>query len=122
MIVRNLTAKLQEITVREMMGDGREYIIYLEPYSTTELERLIVVSKNINGILELGTPTIPVQIPVDEDETSGKVENPAGAEDEEEEEKEPEISTEKFICDICGGEFASARGLSSHKNKAHPEE
>lgn len=36
-------------------------------------------------------------------------------------EEKSEVNEEvtKFICDVCGGEFASSRGLTRHKSMAH---
>lgn len=119
MKVKNLLNVVQSITVKDVAGEYREYQLYIEPQATIEIERnlmivpsslsanVIIVDENVKESVK--TPTV---VEVKSVETP-KVEevNPAV--------EEPAV-TDKFICDTCGAEFASAKGLSSHKNKAHP--
>ena len=75
---------------------------------------------------EVKNPEDADETPAEDDsegETSNeedKVETPAETPAEEilEAPKKEEL-TDKFICEECGAEFASARGLASHKNKTH---
>lgn len=142
MIIKNLTSKLQELEVEEIIGTNRSYKVYLEPYGSTELEGVVLLHKeSLKGIIDIGVNAL-FSAPVDTKELSQipPVESPE--ESGEEEEEDPQLSEsldnesgeeeeegsqvpqneDKFICDVCGAEFASARGLTSHKNRAHTEE
>lgn len=138
MVIRNLTCKPQSLTVKEITGCHREYDINFQPQSAVELDRHLIVvhPEKYAGIFDLGVciieetrtvgatdavgdenPTeeiIKDEIPVDE---TVKEETPIVEFADAVEDKAPD----SFICDICGAEFASARGLASHKNKAHSE-
>lgn len=114
MKIKNLTSKLKELGVVEMVG-GRSYNIYLEPFSETELEGLLPADVN--------DPEISIESP---HRVEKKVEIPQieeiiveDSKEAQTEDIEQEIIPEKFICDECGAEYASARGLATHKNKSH---
>lgn len=61
------------------------------------------------------TTLVEDEIPEGDSEESD--EDSVGDSDEEDLGEEEESS--EFICDICGGEFASSRGLANHKSRAH---
>lgn len=119
MKVTNLTDKVQEILVKEYVGG--EYTIYLEPHGSTDVEGgYVVEDEGTKGIsVEKKTPVVP-QTPKEVPIESPKVipETPAEVEPEEEEE-ELGSTSDQYVCEECGAEFASARGLASHKSKAH---
>lgn len=118
MKIKNLTSEVLALRVIEF-GGSREYFIYLQGNSTTELEGCYLSKRNDLTKIEIEgtTPVVLQSIEVPE------IENPQSEEVAipEEEEKKPEVS-DKFICDICGEEFGSARGLNSHKNRAHSDQ
>lgn len=139
MKIKNLTSRTQKLVVREITGEKRVYDIYVTPYGTTDIERMTIREpKDLSGIFEVdGVVVTPaeVEIPVTKnptpeephgeimDETSD--EEPTGEPTPEEptQDTTPENTTSEdgvFVCDICKSEFASARGLASHKNRAHP--
>lgn len=65
----------------------------------------------------------PSENPEDPENSETENETPENTEDEESEEEGSEgLEDSKFICKVCGGEFASARGLSRHMNSAHANE
>lgn len=75
-----------------------------------------------NGHCEETTDVEDSETNEDEKELDTENENSEDTEEESTEET-PEGSEEsKFICNICNGEFASARGLSRHMNSAHANE
>lgn len=119
MIIKNPTPEIQEIVVREIVGTRSEYTFYINPYGSLDLEsNFLLVKEKTKGFIEVveetkNTVIPPVPTPVDEDLTA--------------EETDPTVPTEveivdKFICEKCGAEFASARGLTSHMNKLHAEQ
>lgn len=120
MIIKNPTPEIQEIVVREIVGTRSEYTFYINPYGSLDLDsNFLLVKEKTKGSIEVVEepkktviPPVPTPTPVDEDLTA--------------EETDPTVSTEveivdKFICEKCGAEFASARGLTSHMNKLHAE-
>lgn len=147
MKIYNKTNQIQELRVFDR-NTKIQYSVYICAKSSTELEcnistpdlpRLVEA-----GILEIlggspitDSPKVPEtseEISETEDsveETLEISEDGDVIETEESSEVVEEISetedgvneepkqSEKFICDICGGEFGSARGLSNHKKKAH---
>lgn len=128
MIVKNLTCKSQKLVVKEIIGDHTEYDMIFQPKSAVELDRLLTVvhPEKYSGVFEF--ETCSCHSVVETNEVAVEVKEPEVSTEEEpetvpdvEEVKEPEVAPDSFICDICGSEFASARGLANHKNKAHSE-
>lgn len=131
MVIRNLTSKVQSLRVEEYVG-GREFTIYVEGNSTTDIEGMfILANQKIQGIFEVegceSFHTIPEaveNIPNDVEETILPGDDEPTTSSGEEEVITPndvEESSESFICDVCGAEFASVRGLTTHKNRSHSE-
>lgn len=126
MIIKNLTSKLQPLKVKELAG-GREFTLYVEGHGEVEIERGYIPISISNKVFEiLNTTSAPIfdKEPEYQEiiEENKEVESDEIIIDEEEEKPVPKEVDDKFICDICGAEFASARGLNSHKNRAHSEE
>ena len=131
MVIKNLTNKQVSFSVKEITGDNKVSDHFIIPYGSTEIERVTLVNPNqYVDILEVdGTPitfddTISKLIPtIQFIEKEKQVEVIPEVEESQEVEITPEPAVaDTFKCDICGAEFASARGLSSHKNKAHSNE
>lgn len=131
MVIKNLTCKPQSLVVKEITGDHREYDMNFRPHSSVELDRHLTVvhPEKYAGIFDFGvcivkeeeTPIVDAtdteeETPVEEI-TTVEEETPIEEVTNVEEDKVPD----SFTCDVCGAEFASARGLASHKNKAHSE-
>lgn len=131
MVVKNLTDERQKIVVREITGENRKYDIYVEPKGFTEVDRLfsILNPESYVGILEIEGLSV---VTPSEEKIAPSVDSIIGVNEEPEESKEDEeqnevkedpeeekVAPDSFFCDICGAEFASARGLASHKNKVH---
>lgn len=117
MKIKNLTPDTQKLVVKEIVGEKREYDIYVSPHGVTDIERMTIKEpKDLSGIFEVEGVIIPIiekESPVIINEESNPLE-------EEESTGDAGVSTgETHICDICGAEFGSARGLASHKNRAH---
>lgn len=136
MLVRNLTSEQQKFIVKEIAGEHREYDLYLAPNGSTELENTFVLKGNYEGILEFEGcqchhEVAPVEKPAEEGDVVPPVDNPEippvdednkdGASAGDDGNGEKKSDPDSFICDICGAEFASARGLASHKNKVHAQ-
>ena len=134
MVIKNLTCETQKLVVKEIVGDHRTYDMSLQPHSSVELDRFLAVvnPEKYAGIFDFGDAKVEVK----KVEVLPKVEEPKREEVHEEEEVAPaeevvaetteetpkkDVAPDAFVCDICGAEFASARGLASHKNKAHAE-
>ena len=128
MIIKNLTSKVQSIKLEELVG-GREFTLYVEGHGVTDIVGAYIPNaEKYNGIFEIGCicPSVSTHdiSTIEEEVTEDKVEDDSNSEETEEEKKdiEPEVAEDKFICDICKAEFASARGLASHKNRVHSGE
>lgn len=146
MIIKNLTSDTQALTIKNLVGDKEEYVISLQGLGVTEvdnhyeilgLERLVVLG--ILKVVDIANPSsrhIKTKEPTQDEETPA-VENseepqqdstpeevttePVGEEPVGEEvAKTPTVVTDNFVCEVCKAEFASARGLTAHKNRAHP--
>lgn len=118
MLIKNLTDQVQELHVRELRGSDRVFSVYIQPQGVTDLDRLFVIvdKEKVGKVVEV----VGVPIPKDEPkEVEAPKEESRENEVPPEESPKPEILLDKFICDECGAEFASARGLNNHKNKAH---
>jgi len=126
MKIKNLTPNVQKMVVREIVGEKRLYDIYVVPFGTTDLDRMIIVEPNdITGIFEIEGAPVVQRVSAPTVETPPAVDNadPDATPDEptpDVEDTAP-LAGETFICDICGAEFGSARGLASHKNRSHNE-
>lgn len=130
MKIKNLTPEVQKLVVREITGEKRTYDMYVVPNGTTDIEKMAIIEpKDISGIFEIEGVIVPAPvIPHEEPEApEGEVVTPPelkiSVHDDENNTPtpvEPEAG-ESFICDICKAEFGSARGLASHKNRAHPD-
>lgn len=141
MRIKNLTSEIKSVTIIDFEGD-REFNITIEGNGETELVGAYV--KNIhefNGdIMIVGSPFVASPEPVVVEESPKIPETPTQPEtpqvdatqsedaddstDTEGESDTPdndEVVGDKFICDECGAECASARGLSLHKSRAHQE-
>ena len=136
MIIKNLTSEVLSLRVKELLADC-SYDLTIQAKGFTEIDRAMEIvqlssllrERKVEIVSGLVTPreiikevSIDVSDPVQpqEDEKADTVDEPQ--EDEKAdtvETSQPETST--YICDICGAEFASARGLSSHKKKTHEE-
>lgn len=122
MIVKNITNKVQSLSLYNIFEE-RSYIIYVAAGSSFELPTGSIIDTNILGdkfvkidenvITDVSEETVVkekieelvIDLPVEESEAST-----------------PEtVLSDKFICDICNAEFASARGLTAHKNRVHLE-
>lgn len=132
MIIRNLTSELQPIKIEELVG-GRELTLYVEGHGVTDITGAYIphienylgifeIEDNVSALFARSTENAENREALDNHEDNIE-------EDEHEEEnkediksKEPEVIEDKFICDICKAEFASARGLNSHKNRVHSGE
>lgn len=129
MIIKNLTSDTLKLTMQEMVGEHRNYDFYLSPNGFTEVDwhfRLLNLEKLVSlGVLECSDferkpEVISIEdiLPdMNEEDTQNSQEDDSDSEDQE----ESEVSTDKIICEICGAEFASTRGLTSHKSRAHAE-
>lgn len=117
MIVKNLTRDLQELQIFEFIGD-RMFTIYVEGNSSTELRDAYVPhTERYDGIFQfISGESFVVDTPSEE-----SVEDTIVEEEVQTEVEDIEVS-DSFICDICGAEFGSARGLNSHKNRSHSDD
>ena len=132
MIIRNLTSELQPIKLEELVG-GRELTLYVEGHGVTDITGAYIPHiENYLGIFEIEDNVSALFARSSEStENREELENHEESIEENEleeenkdgiESKEPEVIEDKFICDICKAEFASARGLNSHKNRVHSGE
>lgn len=128
MIIKNLTSKVQSIKLEELVG-GREFTLYVEGHGVTDVVGAYIPNaEKYNGIFEIECICHSVSThdisTIEEEVDNDKAEDDSNSEEPEEEkkDKESEVAEDKFICDICKAEFASARGLASHKNRVHSGE
>lgn len=134
MVLENLTKKVQEIVVHEIVGD-REYSLYIQPAGVIEIDKSLVVVglDSLKGkVEEYNSRRTPVHHvegesfkepleDVDTLDTDGDKES-EDEESVEEESGEPTTLPSAFICEICKAEFASERGLNSHMARTHNKE
>lgn len=82
---------------------------------------LIVLDSDPDSSVELApTEDSPVEIAKELSEPVEETSDTADSVPSAEATEEPVVLTATtFICDICGEEFGSARGLQSHKSRAH---
>lgn len=128
----NCTNQVQELRVIDR-ASHRYHSIYVMSHSMTEIPPHVVPQdlprKVAAGIFQVvdapaqGLTTVeevldepvmdpPAETSIAEDVTE---ETPVEGIPEESELSDTEVT--KFVCDICGGEFASARSLNMHKRK-----
>lgn len=124
MILKNLTSTLKEFEVRDITS-SQIFKCYLQPHGTVEIERMILVNPDaLEGIEIVGqiirAPRTPVveELTISEDTPSDVAPSEEG-ETKDPEEPTPSMNEDKFICDECGAEFASAKGLTAHKSRSH---
>lgn len=126
----NNTNKIQEVKVSDRYG--KYYSVFIEANRSADFEEYQitrdVVSKINSGILtNLDNPTTPPtmviepilvqeQPPVIEDAPAEEK-----SEDKKPEETAPSETTGTHICEICGSEYASERGLAMHMSRSHQE-
>lgn len=134
MKVKNLTSKIQALKVIDLTG-GREFTIYIKERSCSDITGMYIADKsqlahkfeiisddNISSQEIEPEDSLSEVLPLEDSEESSDVEDNVVEEDNDKEEIKdsiPESLSSKFLCDICGAEFASDRGLSSHKSRAH---
>lgn len=122
MFAKNLTSKVQEVRVQEFGTPIREYCIYLEPNGCTELVGLLVTNKKeLKGLVDFEKKVVSEEprISVDVHPVIIKEEIAEASTEGAADSTEAEVLESKFICDECGAEFASSRGLASHKARVH---
>lgn len=122
MLLKNLTSHTVSVTLAELTGDYKQYSICIMPHGITEVfNSKILHEDHYKDILEIDGHShaqivpdpVVVKIEVKDDPISSENLEVTESQDVQEE------SNDTFVCDICGAEFASARGLNSHKNKVH---
>lgn len=147
MKILNKTDK--ELKIRVTDRHGHAYSIYLPGGRSTELTPE-QVSRDVLKFIESGylkdiseKPVSKVRIPVNTTENSVTVEcaceskgsetlsiskdsneitQPSDETSENLAHEELKESTSVYLCEFCGCEFASPRGLSMHKSRSHPNE
>lgn len=139
MKVYNKTNQIQTISVYDR-NTRKPYEIYVCSNSTTEIFNDMVVKGDIDRdkFLLLSDEGIPIEETprvfkeltqvedicedaevVDIDETLIDTVSEESNIEEEVEEDSSKAESSSFICEICGAEFASSRGLSTHMKKSH---
>lgn len=114
-----------EILIKELIS-GTEYKVKVRPHSSTVIERGYMLVSNKEEIkkevIESPEETIEESEELVEEQEE-IIEDPTEVLEESPEEivEEPETLSDKFICDICGQEYASARSLAAHKARSHKE-
>ena len=114
-----------EILIKELIS-GTDYKVKVRPHSSTVIERGYMLISNKEEIkeevIESSEEIIekPEELVEEQEEIIGE---PTKVLEESSEEviEEPETLSDKFICDICGQEYASARSLAAHKARSHKE-
>ena len=127
MKIKNLTSEVVDFKVSELSGERDFFISLLGNGSTEILGAYIPNIEKYKGILEVESPFSSIETLKDfeerEEEISEEVPETLAEEVEEipEDIEEPQGDLKDvFICDICEAEFASMRGLTSHKSRVHP--
>lgn len=126
----NNTNKIQEVKVSDRYG--KCYSVFIEANRSADFEEYQitrdVVNKVKSGILtNLDNPTIPPTLviePILVQEQPPIVESAPveeKGEDKNPEEETPSEKTGTHICEICGSEYASERGLAMHISRSHQE-
>lgn len=130
MRIKNLSSTSQELTMIEIVG-GQGIPISIEAKGSTEIPTGFYVDfdKLDKRFLAVEGHPSPKNLRIPEDldlkvtteEASQEVVPPDEVIAPEDDETAPVIG-DKFICEICKAEFASARGLNSHLTRAHSGE
>ena len=141
MIIFNKTNQVQELRVYDF-ATKRYYSIYVgsnskaevhHSLSTPDIDRLVRagVFQVIDDSLKVNSKDYIREEDITVEDLSNELTDSLedisedlsdfsdSSEDENPEEKTEEVT--KFICKICGGEYASSRGLANHMNKAHKD-
>lgn len=124
MRIKNLTSNTIEVKLKDILARV-EFTCLISPFSSTDRDGVILLDQEkLRGIVEVGdgTPLVAINPPTVEETEVVTTEAPIEEKSSEEETRtEEESPVSEFICDICGAEFGSMRGLMAHKNRAHPE-
>lgn len=132
MKIKNLTSSVQALRLVDLV-EGREFTIYIEGNSWTDIAGMYLadmtqltnkfeIMDSIMNVTKVDAELAEVATSEDTAESTDREEISEDAPEEEDKESEEEpVSSlpNKFICDICGAEFASDRGLNSHKSRSH---
>ena len=124
MIVKNKTNKIQTLWIRDVLRGGSSSPAEVLPKEPKEIPSSYIVDKirtpNFDEIFEiqglyksLSEKRVEPKVEDIIEEESNVIEESTSVEEF------TEVMEDKFICDVCGAEFASARGLASHKNRSH---
>ena len=142
MRIRNNSNQIQELTVIDRGNPNQSYSIYIMAGKELNLDHGLAIL-NLNSWVSRGIIQILDKV-VKKEETPVAVEEekpqepiiPAPEQEEISEETPEEVVSEdsnieikdenteegqSFFCDICHREFASARSLSNHMSRSHPE-
>lgn len=119
MIIKNLTPEEIKFEVQERTGEHNRYKLSLRGFGSTDIDRTLEI---VNLPVLTALKVIEVEgyvAPSFSQGVESLQETPEEVVEEKKEENPQE--PESLKCDICGAEFASARGLAAHKNRAHQE-
>lgn len=120
MIIQNLTNEVVELRVRYFSMDHMELTQYLQPYAKVKFDKAVILNlPEVITKVKVGDVATPQEVVVEVAETPVATEPEDVQEVQEEVPETTEVVEDKFICEECGAEFASARGLSSHMNRVH---
>ena len=126
MIIKNITSEDIIIKLIERVGVNQRSEISLKAGGSVEIiDRLFQVANlaSLEGKIEapeVNKKETLTMVPAEEINLEKAPETPI--ETKEVADKIPETDeASSLICDICGAEFGSARGLAAHKTRAHAE-
>ena len=119
MLITNLSEKTQKLVVSYFTTPLETYDVFIEGYGSTDIDDKLVI-RNLNELKDIMTSRVYVvaEEPVEEEPEEVEVQVVEDGVGESEEES-VEVIEDKFICDICGAEFGSERGLNTHKHRVH---
>lgn len=119
MIIKNLTNNTLQMRMKERIDNRREYEFSIAPGSSSEILKEYTIIDLEKYIREgkVATDTYHVQTDTEETHVDEKEETVL-VEKEEASDKDSNESS-STVCDICGAEFASTRGLAAHRSKVH---
>lgn len=135
--VQNVTSKSLKIVAETALSPKTQFELRLIAGGIYQLEpswvyptlneyikngELLVLDSDSDSTVEVAnTEDSPAEATEDleepTEETSDTADSVPG--DDEEAEEPVDLTSTTFVCDICGEEFGSARGLQSHKSRAH---